>query len=68
MSPEHFLSRFNRRPIRFTILGKGLLLVTVPLVFQLFMIGLIHKLSREEQVANQWFVHTKLWNDRRSSF
>jgi PAS domain S-box-containing protein len=34
--------------------------VTVPLVFQLVIIGSIQELSREEEVADQRFVHSKL--------
>jgi CHASE3 domain sensor protein len=42
-----------------TILKKGLLLVSVPLLFQLSFIGVVALMDREVNKADEWFVHTK---------
>lgn len=46
-------------PIRISILTKGLLLVGVPLLFQLVFMGLIAQAQRRERDAARWFVHTQ---------
>jgi PAS domain S-box-containing protein len=58
MSVEHFLARFFREPVQFTILTKGLLPIAVPLVAQLVFFGLIAGVDRREQDADRRHVHT----------
>ena len=46
-------------PIRFTILLKGLLLVAVPLLFQLVLIGVITENGRQEHDADLSVAHSR---------
>ncbi len=44
---------------RLTILVKGLILIAVPLLFQLAFIGLVARMRRESVTAETWTIHTK---------
>ena len=46
-------------PFQVTILRKGLILVAVPLVFQLALIGLVALTQRHTDEAQRTFGHTK---------
>jgi signal transduction histidine kinase len=45
--------------VRFTIFQKGLILVSVPFLFQLGLIGLVALMQRWNSEAEQWSVHSK---------
>jgi len=51
-------------PTRFTIFTKGLILVAVPLLFQLGLIGLIALNEQKASQAGRWFAHTKRFYSR----
>src|SRR6266516_3656011 len=59
MSLENFFRSCLRKPVRLTILAKGLLLILVPLLFQLVLIGLVTLTESRERDAARWFEHTK---------
>lgn len=42
-----------------TILAKGMILIAVPLLFQLGFIALASRMTRESTAAERWTVHTK---------
>ena len=44
---------------RLTIFHKGLILIAVPLFFQLAFIGLVARMRRESSAAEVWTIHTK---------
>ncbi len=44
---------------RLTILIKGLILIAVPLLFQLAFIGLVAKMRSQSLAAETWTIHTK---------
>ena len=45
--------------MQLTILKKGMLLVSVPLIFQLVFIALVAEMQRTNNEAQAWFAHTK---------
>ena len=45
--------------IKLTIYRKGLILVTVPMLFQLALIGAFTEMQRQVAEASYWFAHTK---------
>src|SRR6266446_2844968 len=46
-------------PFKLTIFRKGLILVAVPLLFQLALIGLVALIQHQTTEASYWFAHTK---------
>jgi signal transduction histidine kinase len=45
--------------IRLPILAKGLVLIAVPLLFQLGFLGLMARMRRDGALAEQWTIHSK---------
>lgn len=52
-------SSLETKPRRFTIFQKGLIIVSVPLLFQLALIAIVAQMQRHASEAGYWVIHTK---------